>query len=83
MPIPKPQGTGSWRWRRHREKAGVLVLWRGSPEEELPKARQRKERKKDDGGANNKCDEVKGEQLHTMFTSLVDVQSGIDFSYLG
>ena len=76
----------SWRWLRHREKTGVLVLWRGAPEKELPKASRRR-KKKDDGSAKNRRaggkTEVKGVQLHTMFTSLVDVQSGIEFSELG
>ena len=35
------RGQGSWQWRRHREKAGVLALWRGSHEEGLLKARRR------------------------------------------
>ena len=44
---------------------------------------KKKKNKKDEGGAYNKCAEVKGVQLHTMFTSSVDVQSRIDFSDLG
>ena len=59
-------------------------MWKGSPKEELPKARQRKiKNKKYDRGSNDKRTEVKGGQLHTIFTSLVGVQSGIDFSDLG
>ena len=46
-------------------------------------APKKKKNKKGKGGANDKCAEVKGGQLHTMFTSLVDVQSGVDFSELG
>ena len=38
--------------------------------------------KKDDGGADNKRAEVKGGHLHTMLTSLADVQSGIDYGEL-
>ena len=44
-----------------------------------PKRAEEKE-KKYDGGANNKRAEVKEGQLHAMFTSLMDVQSGIYFS---
>ena len=47
-----------------------------------PKRAEEKE-KKYDGGANNKRAEVKEGQLHAMFTSLMDVQSGIYFSDLG
>ena len=36
-----------------------------------------------DGGANNKRAKVKGGELHTMFTSLVYMQSWVDFSGLG
>ena len=54
------------------------ITWRGTSQS-APK----KKKKKDDGGANNKCAEVKGGQLHTMSTSLVEVQSGIDFIDLG
>ena len=38
-----------------------------------------KKKKKDNSGADDKPAEVKGGQLHTMFMSLVNVQSGIDF----
>ena len=65
----------------------MLTLWRGAPEKELPKALPKKTKKKDNGSANNRCadgkTEVKGGQLHTMLTSSVDVQSGVDFSELG
>ena len=46
------------------------------------RAKEKENNKKDDGGADDKRAEVKGGQLHTMFISLVDVQSGIDFSEL-
>ena len=58
-----------------------MALWRGTPKEELPKTLRRK--KKDDGGAGDEIADVKGGQLHTMFTPSVDVQSGIYFSELG
>ena len=61
----------------------MLALWRGAPYKEVPKVRQRKKRKKDDSGADNKCAEVKGGQLHNISMPSVDVQSGIDFSGLG
>ena len=48
-----------------------------------PKCAEKNKNKNDDGGADNKRAEVKGGQLHTMFTSLVDVQSATDFSELG
>ena len=54
------------------------ITWRGTSQS-APK----KKKKKDDVGANNKCAEVKGGQLHTMSTSLVEVKSGIDFIDLG
>ena len=60
-----------------------MALWRGTPAQELPKARQRKRKnKKDDGGANYKCTDVRGGHIHIMFMSLVDVKSGIYFSGL-
>ena len=53
----------------------------------IPKHAEEKKKEKDNGGANYKrADgkaEVKGGQLHTMFMSSVDVQSGKDFSELG
>ena len=54
----------------------------------FPKCAEEKEKnKKDDGGADNKRadgkTEVKGGQIQTMFTSLVDLTSGIDFSEMG
>ena len=52
--------------------------WRGTVQSAL-----KKKGKKDDGGVGNKCAEVTGGQLHTMFTSLMDVPSGTDFSELG
>ena len=48
-----------------------------------PKRAEEKKEKKDDSGADNKRADVKGGQIHTMFTSLVDVQSEIDFRELG
>ena len=64
-----------------------MAMWRGAPEKELSKARQRKYKsKKDDGGAGDRRadgkTEVKGGKLHTMFTSLVYAKSDIDFSSL-
>ena len=51
----------------------MLALWRGGPEKELSKACQiKRKKKKDDDGANDRRSdgkpEVKGGQLHTMFT---------------
>ena len=45
--------------------------------------RQGKKKQKDDGGVDNKCAEVTGGQLHTMFTSSVDIPSGTDFIKMG
>ena len=51
---------------------------------ECPKRAEEKEKKqKDEGGVDDKRAEVMGGQLHTMFTSSVDVPSGTDFSELG
>ena len=83
-PTPKPQETGIIvvaadigrnmdRWH-----CGGKHL-----ERNCPKRAEEKEKQKDDGSANNKGAEVKGGQLHTMFTSSVDVQPGMDFSELG
>ena len=56
----------------------------GHLKKNFPKRAEEKEKKKNyDGGANDKSAEVKGRQMHTMFMSSVDVQSGIDFSELG
>ena len=65
----------------------MLAMRSGAPKKELPKARRiKRKEKKDSNGANDKHadgkTEVKGGQLHTMFTSLVDVQSEIDSSEL-
>ena len=40
-------------------------------------------KKKDGGGVDDKRAEVTGGKIHTMFTSLVDIPSGTDFSDLG
>ena len=44
------------------------------------RSEEKQENKKDDSGADNKHAEVKGRQLNIMFTSSVDVLSGIYFS---
>ena len=49
----------------------------------FPKRAKEKRRKKYDGGVDNKRAEVPGVQLHTMFTSLLDVPPGTDFSDMG
>ena len=53
----------------------------------LKRAKEKEKTKKDDAGVDdNGADgktEFKGGQLHIMFTSLVDVTSGTDFSDLG
>ena len=50
---------------------------------DCPKRTKGKGKKKDDGGVDDKRTEVTGEQLYIMFTSLVDVLKGKDFSDLG
>ena len=71
-------GGGIWRY---------LECWKCGREHQkrnCPKrAEEKQKNKKDDGSANNKRAKVKGGQLYTMFTSSVDVQSGIDFSNMG
>ena len=51
---------------------------------DYPKHAEEKEEKKDEGGVDGKRAEVTvGGQIHTMFTSSVDVPSGTDLSELG
>ena len=49
----------------------------------LKSAEKKENKRKDEEGVENKRVEVMGEQLHTIFTSSVDVLSGIDLSDLG
>ena len=64
-------------------KCGGEHLKKNSPKH----AKEKEKSKKDDDGADDRRadgkTDVRGVQLNTMFTSLVDVQSGTDFSDLG
>ena len=48
-----------------------------------PKRAKEEEKKRYDGGADDKRAEVKGGQLHTRFTSSMDAPFGIDFIEMG
>ena len=76
--------------REHGRGGGIgrkLECWRCGGEHMkryCPKRAEEKEKKQtDERGVENKRAEVKGGNLHTMFTSSVGILSGTDFSEMG